>query len=199
MSYHDRSFDPQERHALQSAEREAKWHPRSLLQQLGFQLGQSVLDLGCGTGFWTLPLAEIVGVVGKVWALDVSPEMLEALVERKPPTQVQPLLSELPRIDLPEASVDSIWGAFVIHEVEPLEDLIVEMQRVLRPGGYLAILDWRPDAAHDAGPPFAHRLASDAIIRHLQAAGFQQVSQTWQNEDAYLVEANCYGEKGSGE
>jgi ubiquinone/menaquinone biosynthesis C-methylase UbiE len=124
--------------------------------------------------------------------------MLEALVERKPPAQVQPLLSELPHIDLPDASVDSIWGAFVIHEVEPLDELMVEMQRVLRPGGYLAILDWRPDAAHDDGPPLAHRLASDAIIHHLQAAGFQQVSQTWQNEDAYLVEANCYGEKGSG-
>lgn len=198
MSDHERRFDPQKRHALHNAEREAKWQPRSLLQDLGIQPGQSVLDLGCGPGFWTLPLAEIVGGTGSVWALDVSQEMLDTLVERKPPAQVQPLLSELPRIDLPDSSIDWIWGAFVIHEVGLLDGLIAEMWRVLHPGGHLAILDWRPDATHDDGPPIAYRVAPSVITQHLQAAGFRKVLQTLQNEDAYLVEADRYGEKGSG-
>lgn len=67
--------------------------------------------------------------------------MLDGLTDRQPPPTVRSLCSELPRIDLPEAAADWIWGAFVIHEVEPLADLMDEMRRVLRPGGQVAILD----------------------------------------------------------
>lgn len=189
MSHNERRFDPQKRHALDNAEREAKWQPRSLLSHLGIQPGHTVLDLGCGTGFWTLPLAEIVGASGIVWALDVSQEMLDTLAERKPPTLVRPLLSELPHIDLPAASVDWIWAAFVIHEVESLENLITEMRRVLRDGGHLAILEWRPDAAHDDGPPNPHRLSPTKVIQQLKTAGFEILPQNWNHEDGYLIEA----------
>jgi ubiquinone/menaquinone biosynthesis C-methylase UbiE len=189
MSHLERRFNPQQRQALRNAEREAKWQPRNLLQRLGIQPGQSVLDLGCGPGFWTLPLAEIVGASGIVWALDVSQEMLDALREQRPPATVRLLRSELPRIDLPDASVDWIWGAFVFHEVEPLGGLISEIQRVLRPGGRLAILDWRPDAAHKDGPPRQHRLSPETIKQNLTAAGFEILPQDWQHKDAYLIEA----------
>jgi SAM-dependent methyltransferase len=124
MSHHDRRFDPQKRHGLHSAEREAKWHPRSLLRSLGIQPGQTALDLGCGTGFWTLPLAELAGPAGLVWALDVSQEMLNARADIQPPPTGRLLHSELPHIDLPDGSVDWIWGAFVVHEVEPLAGLM---------------------------------------------------------------------------
>lgn len=108
MSSTERRFDPKNRAGLDNAEREARWQPLRLLKSLGLQPTEAVLDLGCGTGFWTLPLAEIVGSSGVVWALDVSQEMLDALGERNPPAQVRLLRSELPQIDLPNASVDWI-------------------------------------------------------------------------------------------
>lgn len=190
MSHSERRFDPQKRLTLTEKKRKAKWQPRKLLQCLGIQPGQSVLDLGCGPGFCTLPLAEIVGSAGKVWALDVSPDMLRVLAESDPPAWVHLLHAELPQINLPDASVDWIWAAFVVHEVEPLDALVAEMRRVLHPGGRLAILDWRPDAAHDDGPPRHHRLALATIIEQLNAAGFECLPQSWQHEDAYLIEAH---------
>ena len=193
MSHHDRRFDPQKRHGLHSAERTAKWQPRRLLGSLGIQPGQTALDLGCGAGFWTLPLAELAGPTGFVWALDVSQEMLDALAERQPPPTVRPLRSELPHIDLPDASVDWIWGAFVVHEVEPLDGLMAEMRRVLRPGGQVALLDWRPDAASMDGPPADHRLSPAVITEHLQTAGFELLPALWQHEDGYLIEAKTPG------
>jgi len=193
MSHHDRRFDPQKRHGLHSAERTAKWQPRRLLGSLGIQPGQTALDLGCGAGFWTLPLADIVAASGAVWALDVSQEMLDAMAERQPPPTVRPLRSELPHIDLPDASVDWIWGAFVVHEVEPLDGLMAEMRRVLRPGGQVALLDWRPDAASMDGPPADHRLSPAVITEHLQAAGFELLPALWQHEDGYLIEAKTPG------
>jgi ubiquinone/menaquinone biosynthesis C-methylase UbiE len=145
--------------------------------------------LGSGPGFWTLPLAEIVGETGLVWALDVSQELLDALAARNPPPQVRLLHTELPQITLPDASVDLAWLALVYHEVEPPEQLVTELLRVVRGGGHVAILDWRPDAESDAGPPRAHRVRPDQVIARLQAAGFMQAVQTWQDTDYYLVEA----------
>jgi ubiquinone/menaquinone biosynthesis C-methylase UbiE len=187
MSYHDRRFNPNQHSSLTKADRESRWQPLRLLQSLDIHPSLTVLDLGCGPGFWTLPLAEIIGSQGKIWALDVSQEMLDSLVKRHPPAQVRPLLSELPRINLPDASVDWIWGAFVVHEVEPLSSLMDEMRRVLRPNGRIGLLDWRPDAVHEDGPPRPHRLAPNFVSSALKESGFRILPVTWEHEDAYLI------------
>jgi ubiquinone/menaquinone biosynthesis C-methylase UbiE len=187
MSPHDRRFDPKHHAALNSAERAARWQPMQLLKSLDIRHSQTVLDLGCGPGFWTFPLADIVGPQGIVWALDVSQEILEALSARNPPSQVRLLRSELPRIDLPDASLNWIWGAFMLHEVEPLVDLLKEARRVLRPGGRFGLLDWRPDAVHEDGPPRHHRLDPEVVRRTLQENGFRLILSNWEHEDAYLI------------
>ncbi len=189
MLHLERRFDPKKLQELQSTEREARWQPRNLLKSLGIQPGQTVLDLGCGPGFWTIPLAELVQETGRVLALDVQQVMLDTLADQNPPAQVQFLLSELPKIDLPDASVDWIWGAFVVHEVEPLDKLMDEMKRVLRLEGRTAILEWHPKAEHDDGPPTHHRIEAETLVKALQAAGFECLPQGWQHEDAYLVTA----------
>ena len=188
-SMEERRFDPQHRHALLNAQRRRRWNPPDFLTRLGLQAGQTVLDLGCGPGFWTLPLADIVGPNGTVWALDASQEMLDALAERHPPPQVRMLRGELPAIDLPDASVDWVWAAFVFHEVEPPEQLAAEIRRVTHTSGRIAILDWRPDPKSDDDPPRSHRLWPGQISDHLRSAGFRDVVHTWRDGDAYLVEA----------
>jgi len=183
----ERRFDPDYREALLSARRRERWDPMRFLARLDVQAGQTVLDLGCGPGFWTLPLAEIVGPAGTVWALDVSQEMIDTLTARHPPPQVRPLRGELPAIDLADGSVDWIWAAFVFHEVEPPQRLAAEMRRVTRPGGQVAVLDWRPDAVGDGGPPRSHRLSPAQVDAYLQAAGFQNGTQIYQDDGAYLI------------
>jgi ubiquinone/menaquinone biosynthesis C-methylase UbiE len=185
----DRRFDQHKMHALIGPEREARWDPPRFLSKLLIQPGQSVLDLGSGPGFWTLPLAGMVGSGGMVWALDVSQDMLDLLARRNPPVQVRPQHAELPKIELPNESMDWIWAAFVFHEVTPPEILAREMRRVLKDTGTLAVLDWRPDAVTEAGPPRHHRLSAEQVKKCLCEAGFQFVTQIWQDDDAYLLEA----------
>ena len=189
MAHNDKRFDPHRQHVLLNPERLAKWDPPRFLARFGLQAGQAVLDLGSGPGFWTLPLAEIVGPTGQVWALDVSQELLDALAARNPPPQVRLLHTELPKIDLPDVSVDLAWLALVFHEVEPPEQLVGELLRVVRNGGRVAVLDWRPDAESESGPPRADRVRPDHLIASLKAAGFAEAEQTWQDTDNYLVEA----------
>ena len=152
MSDNDKRFKPENYQALLSAERQARWDPPQFFQHFPVQLGDAVLELGCGPGFWTLPLAGMVGTKGRVWALDVSQEMFEALEAQKPPAQVVPVVGELPAIDLEPSVVDFIWAAFVYHEVKG-DGLATEMLRVTRPGGQIAVLEWRPDGAKESNPP----------------------------------------------
>ncbi|MCL4504968.1 MAG: methyltransferase domain-containing protein [Chloroflexi bacterium] len=181
-------FDPVHLDRLLSPQRQARWAPKDFLSRFDIGAGQRVVDLGCGPGFWTLPLAEKVGAGGTVYALDVSQDMLNALANRQPPETVRLLRSELPAINLPDKSADWLWAAFVLHEVTPLDVQVREMRRV---GQRAAILDWRPDAQGEAGPPRAERLWPEEVIKVLKANGFQQASQTWQDDDNYLIEASA--------
>ena len=187
MSSDERRFDPQKIQRLIGPERLARWDSPHFLAGLGIQPGQSVADLGSGPGFWSLPLADIVGPDGVVWALDASPELLEFFAQRQPPAQVRLRHVELPQTELPDGSQDWVWAAFVFHEVTPPEQFAREMHRLLKETGKAAILEWRPDAAGSAGPPSAHRVSVEQLTKYLMEAGFQSVVQTWQDEDNYML------------
>ncbi len=189
MKKDNRRFDPQKRGMLVDPERRARWNPLLLLPLAGLQEAQSALDLGCGPGFWTLPMAEIVGKNGQVIALDASPEMLRSLAAQSPPAHVRLVQGELPVISLPDASVDFIWAAMVFHEVTPAALLAREARRVLRPGHRLALLEWRTDAASAIGPPRGHRLSPGQMHACLLSAGFHEFQLPWQDEDTYLASA----------
>lgn len=193
MSEPRHRFDPAKREALLSAERWQRWKPPYLLALSGLRENDDALDLGCGTGFWTLPMAGIIGPCGSVAALDVSQELLDDLSHRNIPPNVRLLRCELPAIDLADESVDFIWAAFVVHEVDPASALMFELRRVLRPGGRLAILDWRPDASSDNGPPRKDRIALGLVQEHLLAAGFGNICELWQDADAYMLGASVPG------
>ncbi len=188
MAHDHKRFDAHHHQILTSAERWAQWDPPRFLARLGLEKGQSVLDLGSGPGFWTLPLAELVGPEGSVWALDASQEMLDILASRNPTAQVHLLRTELPKIALPNHFADLAWTAFVFHEVEPPEELARELRRVLKPAGRVLILDWRPDAESEKGPQRAHRLAPEQVMAGLREVGFTSVEQIWQDADNYLIE-----------
>jgi ubiquinone/menaquinone biosynthesis C-methylase UbiE len=190
MSHDEKRFDPGRAQILLDPARLARWDPENFLGRFAIQPGQAVVDVGSGPGFWTLPLAKMVGPAGVVWALDGSQDLLDMLAEREPPPQVHPILAELPEIRLPSAAVDLAWAAFVYHEVPQPEVLASELRRVLKPGGTAAILEWRPDGIGEAGAPRSHRVQPAQVIAWLNAAGFAEPVQSWRDDDAYLVEAH---------
>lgn len=115
----EKRFDPSGAERLLSLERHARYLPEELLRSLGVAEGHRVADLGCGPGFWALPLARIVGASGRVAAIDASPRMLELLARQGPPPWLDMIEAELPDTGLPESWGDWVWLAFVLHEVDP--------------------------------------------------------------------------------
>jgi len=119
-----------------------KWKQFNLVKE-----NQTFLDFGCGTGLFTIPAARIVGVKGKVYALDCFPRQLEIVRERVRKTgliNIETILSDN-RTGLPDECIDVIWMSDVLHEIKQKRAVLEELHRVLRREGVLAIYDGMRD------------------------------------------------------
>ncbi len=119
-----------------------KWKQFNLVKE-----GQTFLDYGCGTGCFVIPAARIVGMRGKVYALDCFPRQLEIVEKRsmkKGLTNIETILSDS-KTGLPNESIDTVWMCDVLHEVKQRRAVLEELHRVLKREGILAIYDGMRD------------------------------------------------------
>ncbi len=171
-------FDPAHKEALTSARRQEAVQPHALLQEAGLEGGHVVLDLGCGTGFFAIPAASLVGPTGQVIGVDIQPEMIQAIQEaarRAGCTNVTAILAPgdytLP-VGLPPA--DWVILAYVLHEVTEPQRLLGLALQSLKPGGKILIVEWpKEDGPH--GPPKAERLAPAELAAHYGPLGLQRL------------------------
>ncbi|MFQ6090896.1 MAG: class I SAM-dependent methyltransferase [Candidatus Bipolaricaulia bacterium] len=119
----------------------------AFLEVLQPQVGMAYADIGCGPGYFTLPVAERVGPEGRVYAVDIQPEMLAELARRAQArglANVAAVRCSEREIPLPDASVDAACLANAFHELEAPAVFLKDVRRVLRPGGRLIVIDWKP-------------------------------------------------------
>jgi ubiquinone/menaquinone biosynthesis C-methylase UbiE len=171
---HDRRFNPSRAHLLDDPERRNWLPPDAIVAALHLHEGERVVDIGAGTGYFALPMAAAVGPGGHAFAVDVAPQMLERLqakLAENGVTNVQPVEGEASCTGLPSGCADVVFMANVWHEFDDHSAVLGEARRLLKSGGRVAILDWRPDAEPDHGPPLAHRIAASAAEASLKSAG----------------------------
>jgi ubiquinone/menaquinone biosynthesis C-methylase UbiE len=171
-----RRMDVARAHRLDAPERMLYLPVADVLDALALAPGEIVADIGAGTGYFSIPIARAVIPGGRVYALDVQPEMLTLLNKKLG----EHLLSnmELVHADagattLPDASCNLVFMANVWHEFEDRAAALREARRILKPGGRIAILDWRPDVEPEHGPPLEHRLPASDARAPLNEAGFR--------------------------
>jgi ubiquinone/menaquinone biosynthesis C-methylase UbiE len=138
---------------------------RNILKEVGIKPGFQVLDYGCGPGGYILPLAELVGKSGKIYALDILPlaiQMVQKLVEKKKLTNVQTIHSDC-KTGLPDNSMDAVLLYDAFHELDDPEGVLRELHRVLKPEGILSFSD--------------HHMSEVQILSALQKSGLFHLSQ----------------------
>lgn len=170
-------FSPERMARLESPERHRNFPPEELLRRFGVGLreGEVLLDVGCGPGFFALPAARLIGPSGRVIGIDTAPEMVEAANGRAREAGVanlEVLRSEENTFPVADSAVDLLWIAFLAHELLEPVAFFRECRRVLRPGGRLAVIDWRKDPeAAEMGPALDERVGEEDVAEALVSAG----------------------------
>jgi ubiquinone/menaquinone biosynthesis C-methylase UbiE len=173
MAHHERLFRPERAHKLDDPER-LKWLPPDAVVRKIARPGLRVADVGAGTGYFALPLARALLPGGRVFAIDMQPEMLQLLRARVlPDLPIVLVEGEATRTTLQNASVDVVLLANVWHELDDQAASLAEASRILAPGGSIAILDWRKDVEQPPGPPLEHRIPPSEVARALEQHGWR--------------------------
>lgn len=181
-------FDTRDRQRLLTEERYEALQPESLLRDLGLKEGDTIADIGCGPGFFTIPAAQIVGTRGLVLAADVQGEMLTAVkgrVTEQGLTNVRVVKTSETDVPLPTESCDFVLLAFVLNEIDQRSRFLHRVARLLKPDAHIAVLEWRKEEQID-GPPIGDRFSEEELTADAQAAGLRISESRELNDHQYL-------------
>lgn len=115
----------------------------NILREAGIKLGFHVLDYGCGPGGYIIPLTELVGGSGRVYALDIHPlavQKVRDIASKKKLANVETILSDC-QTGLPDKSLDAVLLYDAFHHLNDPDMVLKELSRVLKPDGILSFSD----------------------------------------------------------
>jgi cyclopropane fatty-acyl-phospholipid synthase-like methyltransferase len=169
----DHKFDDPARFAksFDDPARDAWQMPSRVIDALALKPGMKVADIGAGTGYFSMRLAKAPGV--SVFAVDVEPAMIDYLKQRAAKeqiTSVTPVLAAATRPSLPEP-VDVALVVDTYHHLPNRPAYFRDLKKSLKPGGRVAIIDFRKDAPE--GPPVQFRFTPQQIQDEMKQAGYQ--------------------------
>ncbi|MDB4476632.1 class I SAM-dependent methyltransferase [Rhodopirellula sp.] len=160
-------------------EREDEEQASESFKQLEIAEGMSVCDLGCGNGYWTLPMARDVGEDGRVYAVDIQREMLQKLRQRSSKyklNNIEPVLGEVDDPNLPADKLDLVLMVDVYHEFSHPESMLWGIRRSLNSKGVVALLEYREEDPRVPIKPL-HKMSKRQIMKEYSANGFKLVRE----------------------
>ncbi|QCI69308.1 class I SAM-dependent methyltransferase [Phreatobacter stygius] len=158
--------------------------PEATLRRLGVRPDMSVLDLCCGDGYFTAPLAKIVG--GRIDALDLDPAMIErakAEAARQGVSIRRWICADARDVaGLVAEPVDYVLMANTFHGVPDQPGLAQAVKAVLKPSGLFVVVNWHPQAREQTtvlgqprGPKTAMRMSPETLGAVIEPVGFRAV------------------------
>ena len=160
-------------------EREEEERASESFKQLKLADGMNVCDLGCGNGYWTLPMAREVGEQGKVYAVDIQREMLQKLRQRSSKyklNNIEPVLGKVDDPNLPANKMDLVLMVDVYHEFSHPESMLWGIRRSLTSKGVVALLEYREEDPRVPIKPL-HKMSKRQIMKEYSANGFKLVRE----------------------
>jgi len=184
-------FDKNNRHKLDNEKRRQVMPPLKTLEMLGFVGGVDMADIGCGIGYFSIPAAEIAGTSSKIYALDISIEMLDEVEKRALEaglSNIRNIMVDEYDLKLGDQSVGFAIISNVLHEIEDKKRYVSEICRILQNGGILAIIEWEKIEG-ESGPPVEHRVSYEEVSELLSQNGFENIMKYCIGQDYYGITA----------
>ena len=188
-------FDVTARKKLNSVERRKLLAPHETLTRLGFKKDDTMADIGCGTGLFTFPAAEISSPDSKIYAIDISQDMLDEVISRAEKENLHnivPVKSEEYDLRLSDEVADFVLLCTVLHEVDDKPRLLAEAARICRSGGTVAVIEFN-ETSSNFGPPMGHRVSRTQVDELLKNTGLSCVQDMDISEAFYAVTAKKQG------
>jgi SAM-dependent methyltransferase len=177
---HQRHGDPAAYVAsLDDPARDAWQKPDEVLKALALRPGEVVADIGAGSGYFTLRFARAVGEAGRVYAVDVSPDMVRHLNRRVRDAGVRNVSTVLADPEdplLPDASLDRVVVVDTWHHIEDQAKYLGLLKRALKPGGQVVHIDFHKRDL-PVGPPAGMKIAREDLVKQMEAAGFRLAAE----------------------
>jgi ubiquinone/menaquinone biosynthesis C-methylase UbiE len=158
------------------------------MAQLPLRPYHNILDVGCGSGHLTIPLAKFL-FDGKVYAMDSTTSNLNDLKERLVKARlsnVVPVTTKKQQQAIGSESLDGALLPFTLHIAEGKEAYLQEFLPYLKRGAWVAVLEWQKHGEH-GGPPESQRLEETEVIAMAERAGLRISGRRTLTEDYYLV------------
>ncbi|MBT8486092.1 MAG: methyltransferase domain-containing protein [Phycisphaerales bacterium] len=146
-----------------------------LLEKLAIEPGTTLCDLGCGNGYYTIPMARLTGPTGRVYAVDIQGEMLEMLEAAATAAgvgNIEPTLGTVVDPKLPEGVIDLVILVDVYHEMSHPAQMLAAIRESLAEGGRLVLVEFRGEDPKVPIKPL-HKMTKVQIRKELEANGFK--------------------------
>lgn len=154
----------------------SEWQkPDKVVDSLRIRNGDTVADIGAGTGYFTVLFSKKVGEDGKVYAVDVEKAMLDyikARAEKEGLRNIVEVLSKPGDPLLPKSSVDLIFICYTYFNLKSNGNYLKLLKDVLKEGGRLAVIEERLTSERDK-PPLHKRTAKETVLKDARNAGFK--------------------------
>lgn len=158
------------------------WDRRDdIIRALDLQPGMSIADVGAGTGFFTMLMAQQVGPMGKAYAVDIAPEFVKAIEARAKGEgigNIVGVVNDQKSVRLPAESVDLVFISDTYHHFEYPMTTLESIHQALRPDGELVIIDFKRIPGFSGAWVMNHvRAGEQQVTTEIQAAGFELVQR----------------------
>ncbi len=179
------------RSIFESSGREVFDRRFQVVAALGLTPGMRVADVGAGTGLYTMLFARAVGADGVVYAVDISPAFIDAIEARARDYHVDnvvPIVNQERSTELPPGSVDLVFLADTYHHFAYPRSMLSSIHTALKPGGVLAIVDFRRQPGFSSPWVMGHvRAGRDEVIKEVQGAGFVYLDEPLELRTNYFL------------
>jgi arsenite methyltransferase len=164
---------------LEDPKRDAYQKPHEVLTALGLKPGEVIADIGAGSGYFTFRLAHHVGDKGKIYAVDVSSDMILHInrrIRELKATNVVSILADSDDPLLADASVNRFFFSDSWHHIENQTKYLALMKKMLKPVGEIVMIDFHKKDL-PVGPPMQIKIAREDLIKQMESNGFRTVKE----------------------